>query len=263
MGGPGVIVSMNDLERGLSQNRNHDQNQHATQDVPPSNYRDQKVKPNLDYQPWLTILDEFLNPDEKNFKVSFDHRIWHFDVDIIHISASGEVGPLINCIDKAEFLKQVSNADNEPRSTLIIAEDISVAMIEALGIKYDLEPEFFACHLLGTEAFRTGGWQSPTVRFPARAPNALYDYVRKAPHYVVEFRRPYRIEGGHKKIEDLRSKETNTPRGAQILHKERGIPDTFIFEKISVYKRKGSKFGRLDCSTVEKSFYPQKKANIP
>lgn len=134
----------------------------------------------------------------------------------------------------------------------VIAKDLSRAMINALGMQYDLEPEFFACHLLGTESFRLGHWESPTVRAPVRAPNVLPDYLRKASHYTVEFRRPYHVLGGYKKIVELRSTKTSTPRGAEILKED--TPDVFVFVKISVYKRKGSNFGMLYCQTISKAF---------
>lgn len=252
MGNPGVTITIEDPERGLSQSKFHNQHQDAP---PPREYRNQKVTPKLAHRPWLKGLDEFLDPDEKGFENSQKHRLSYFDVQVIHISASGEVGSPIEYNGEngiKEFKKAISPADNECCGTLVITEDISLAMIDALGIKYDLEPEFFACHLKGTEIFRTGSWLLPTERLLTRVPNVLGDYLRKAPFYTAEFRRPYHIKGGHKEIEDLRSRETSTPRGAQILNKE--IPDTFIFEKISVYKKEGKKSGRFDCSTMRKIF---------
>jgi hypothetical protein len=244
MGGPEVEISI-DEERGLPLSENHDQ--HAMPDVPLSKYHD-KLKSKLDHRPWLEILDEFLDPNNKNFAVPPDHRLSSFNVQVINISASGEVDKPVTYKNKdatkfKEDIEEISRTNKERSGTLIIAEDLSRAMIDALGMQYDLEPEFFACHLQGTESFRMGHWESPTVRDPVRAPNVLPDHLRKAPYYTVEFRRPYHIPGGLKEIIKRRSRDTSTPRGAQLLRD--GIPDTFIFEKISVYKRKGSNFGML------------------
>jgi hypothetical protein len=188
-------------------------------------------------RPWLEILDEFLDPNNESFAVSPRHRLSFFDVHVIHISATGQVNAPITYNNATRFKEEISRADAERSGTVIIAEDLSRAMIDALGMEYDLEPEFFACHLLGTESFRKGDWELQTVR----APNILPDNFRKAPYYTAEFRRPYYIRGGLKEIIKLRSCITSTPRGVQIFRNDK--PDTFISEKISVYKRKGSNFG--------------------
>jgi hypothetical protein len=240
MAGPDVEISLDELELGLPLSENH--GQHSMPGVPRSEYH-HKLKPKLEHRPWLKILDEFLDPTTESFAVSTDHRLKHFDVQVIHISASGVVNGPITCGDATTFKDAISTNGEERSGTLIIAEDLSRAMIDALGMECDLEPEFFACHLQGTESFRMGHWESPLVRAPVRAPNVLPGCLRKAPYYTAEFRRPYHIHGGLEKIIDLRSKITNTPRGAQVLRDH--IPDTFVFEKLSVYKRKGSKFGML------------------
>jgi hypothetical protein len=166
-----------------------------------------------------------------------------FNVDVIHISESGVVGALAKYKDTIKFKQAIRSTDKERGSTLIIAEDLSQAIIDALGMQYNLELEFFACHLLGTESFRTGIWESPAVRRPPCALNVLSDYVRNAPFYTLEFQRLHHFPGGFKKIVDLRSKETSTPRG--VLMVKHNISDAFIFKKISVYKRERSNFGML------------------
>jgi hypothetical protein len=241
MGGPDVAISMGELERGLPLSENQDQHQYATPDPPRSEYSNRKVTPKLDQRPWLGILHEFLGPNNINFAVPLEHRLSFFDIEVIHISTSGKVSSPIKCKNATDFQEAISSAEKERSGTLVIAEDLSGAMINTLGMQYDLEPEFFACHLLGTEEFRMGHWQSPTVR----APNVLPDYLRKAPYYTVEFRRPYHIPGGLKKIIELRSTRTSIPRGALIVKEDN--PNVFVFETISVYKRKGSNFGMLYC----------------
>jgi hypothetical protein len=256
MGGTDVIITIEDPEQGIPLSEiNHDQHQHATPNITLAEYRDQKVAPKLRHRPWLNILDEFMDPTVDDFKKSQEHRLSHFDVVVIYIWASGEVGSPISCKGASglrEFKEAINTVDIDRRGILVMTEDISMAMIDALGTEYDLEPEFFASHLEGTQAFRTGSWQSPTVKPHVRGPNVLNDYLRKAPYYTAGFRRPYLIKGGHKEIENLRSTETSTPRGAQILNKV--IPDVFIYEKISVYKKTGENFGKLDRANMRKSF---------
>jgi len=245
MGVPEIAISVGELERGLSTTDTHAEYQEPTIAVPPSDYIDQYVGPKLKHQPWLDSLNEFLDPNEKSFAVPLHHRMSAFDVDLIHISESGVVDAPIKYKDVAKFKQAIRSMDKERGGALVIAEDLSRAIIDTLGMQYNLEPEFFACHLLGTESFRTGDWESPTVRFPPRAPNVLPDYVRKAPFYCVEFRRPYHFPRGFKEIVELRSKKTSTPRGALMLKHD--MNDAFIFEKISVYKRERSNFGTLQC----------------
>jgi len=237
MGGPDVAINVDELERGEFPKENHNQHQHTTPGyVPRSEYRDQRITPELLQRPWLDILDEFLEPNKECFAVRKNRRMLFFDVKVIHILTSGEVTLPIKCENLEQFEQAVgSNADEERNGTLVMVEDLSRVMIDALGMKYNLEPEFFANHLGGTEPFRMGKWQTPTVR----APNILPGYLRKAPYYTLEFRRPYHFPGGSEEIIKLRSNETCTPRGAQTLKED--FPDAFVVEKISVYKRKGSK----------------------
>lgn len=158
---PEVAISLNELERGLSLSESNDQ--YPMPDVTRSEYHDTCVTPKVKHGPWLEILNEFLDPNKKSFAVPPDHRLSFFDVQVIHISASGQVNTPITCKNATTFKEAISSADTEQSGTLVIAEDLSRAMIDALGMQYNLEPEFFACHLLGTESFRKGHWEPPTV----------------------------------------------------------------------------------------------------
>lgn len=239
MSTPKITINMDELERGFPVTENYGQYQEATIGIPQS--ADVTLK--LKHRPWLDSLNEFLDPSEKSFAVPLDYRLMAFDVEVMHISESGEVDAPIKCKDAVAFKQAIDRADKERGGTLVIAEDLSRALIDTLSMQYSLEPEFFACHLLGTESFRTGIWESPTEQPLPRAPNFLPDYVRKAPFYTMEFRRPYYFSGGFKELVDLRSKETSTPRPALMIKHD--MSDAFAFEKISVYKRRGSNFGTL------------------
>jgi hypothetical protein len=70
----------------------------------------------------------------------------------------------------------------------------------------------------------------------------LPDYIGKAPFYTTEYRRPYHIEGGYEQVFKLRTTETTTPRGIHMVHPD--LPEVFGSEKISVYKKRGSKIGK-------------------
>jgi hypothetical protein len=77
-----------------------------------SEYHDQKVRPKLKHRPWLDILHEFLDPNNKNFSVETQHRLSFFDIGVIHISASGNVDPPIKCKDTTAFKQAVSTVGN-------------------------------------------------------------------------------------------------------------------------------------------------------
>jgi hypothetical protein len=249
MGGLEIVTSANDLEQGPPQSGNYKQRQYEMRNVPRSEYHERFVEDNLQHRPWLDILHQFMNPKAEGFTVSPKRRMLHFDIKVIHISKSGNIESPIKCLTPTKFKDAISEEERKERSgTLIIAKDLSRAMIDSLGMKYELEPEFFANHLEGTECFRMGPWESPTVRPHARAPNLLPDYLRKAPFYTAEYRRPYHIKGGKEEVLKLRSSETNTPRGAHGLNGD--LPDIFVSEKISVYKKPGSNIGKLDCLII-------------
>jgi hypothetical protein len=244
MGAPEIVTSTNDLEQGPLQRGNHDRHEYEIRKVPLSVYYDRVVKPKFKHRPWLENLYQFMDPTSQGFEVDLGRRLRYFDITVIHISTSGEVDSIIEC-DTPDIFKNAIIDDQERSGTLVIAKDISRAMIEALGTQYELEPEFFATHLLGTESFRKGHWVSPTLLARARAPNLLPEYLRKASFYTGEFRRLYYIEGGLHKVYQFRSSETCTPRAAQNLKDE--LPDVFAIEKISVYKRPGSNVGKTNC----------------
>jgi hypothetical protein len=241
---PEIVTSTNDLEQGPLQRGNYYGHEYEMQKVPPSAYYDRVVEPKFKLRPWLENLHQFMDPTSQGFEIDLGHRMTYFDIKVIHISMSGEVDSVIKCNTPDTFKNAI--IDDQRRSgTLVIAKDISRAMIEALGTQYELEPEFFATHLRGTESYRKGHWVSPTLLARARAPNLLPDYLRKAPFYTGEFRRPYHIKGGKHEVFRFRASETCTPRAAQNLQDD--LPDIFSMEKISVYKRPGSNVGKTNC----------------
>ena len=259
MGRPEIVISTNDLEKGPPPHEEHDQHQDETRNIPPSTYLDGVVRLKLQHRPWLESLHQFMDPNSKGFAMNLANRMKNFDIKVIHFPKSGKPDSVIKCPTPEDFEGAVSE-DKERTGTLVIAKGISRAMIEALGTRFELEPEFFANHLAGTELFRMGRLESLILRPPASAPNLLPDYIRKAPFYTAEYRRPYHIEGGIERIFKLRVSETNTPRGVQIVHDD--LPDVFVIEKISVYKKKGSNIGKPGLTENQQHIGNVKKTNI-
>jgi hypothetical protein len=259
MGGPEIVISTNDLEKGQPPHEKHDQHQDETRNIPPSTYHDGVVELNLQYRPWLESLHQFMDPNAKGFAINLANRMKHFDIKVIHFSKSGKPDSVIKCPTPEDFERAISE-DKERTGTLVIAKGISRAMIEALGTLFELEPEFFANHLAGTELYRMGHPESLDLRAPARAPSLLPDYIRKAPFYTAKYRRPYHIEGGKERVFKLRGAETTTPRGAQIIHDD--LPEVFVVEKISVYKKRGSNIGKPGLTENQQHFDTTRKSNI-
>ena len=206
----------------------------------PSTYHDQ-VKLKLQHLPWLESLDQFMDHDAEGFAMSLHSRMKHFDIKVFHIPKSGKPISPIKCTSLEEF-EEAFTAEGDRAGTLLIAKGISRIMIEALGTRFDLEPEFFASYLQGTELFRMGRRISPLQLTPARAPKFSPQYIRTAPFYATEYWRPYHVEGGQESVFKLRSTKTSTPRGVQIIKID--FPEVFVMEKISVYKKKGSNIGK-------------------
>jgi hypothetical protein len=157
MGGLEIVTSTNDLEQGSPQSGNHNPRQFEMRNLSRSKYHERFVKDNLQHRPWLDILHQFMNPNAGGFAVDLEHRMLHFDIKVIHISKSGNIESLIKCRNPTEFKDAIGEEERRERSgTLIIAKDLSRATIDSLGMEYELEPEFFASHLEGTESFGMG-----------------------------------------------------------------------------------------------------------
>jgi len=250
MGGPETVISVKDLEKGPPLEK-HDQRLDEARSILPSTYFDGVVGLKKQYRPWLECLHQFMDPDAKGFAINLDRRMKDFDIKVIHFIGSGKLDSVFKCSTPEDFERVISE-DKERTGTFVIAKGLSRIMIEALGTKFELEPEFFAGYLAGTEEFRMGRYESPILRPPARGPNFLPDYIRKAPFYTAEYRRPYHIEGGEEAVFRLRATVTNTPRGVQIVHDN--LPDIFVGEKISVYKKRGSNVGKSKLKKVSNIF---------
>jgi hypothetical protein len=235
------IVSSIDLEKGPPPHEMLDQHQDETGNILPSTYHDGVVRLKLQHRPWLESLHQFMDPNTTGFAMDPANRMKHFDMKVIHFLQSGKADSVIKCSTPEEFEVAMSE-DKERGGTLIITKGISRAIIEALGTRFELEPEFFASHLEGTELFHTGYYESLVLHPPARAPAFPPEYIKKSPFYTAEYRRLYHIPGGREEMIKLRGTKTTTPRGVHMMHPN--LPDFFGSEKISIYKRRGSKIGK-------------------
>jgi len=245
--------------------------------VPPSSYRHRNVTPKLSHRPGLAILDKFMDPYNTGFAPPFEQRKSKFDIIVIHIHKNKAVQQPIRCssYDGFELAMRSRNsgtatytstvqlegwiAEEDRIGTTLFIEDLSLDMIDVLGSTYGIEPEFFADHFRGSETFRACKWLPVAVR----APKILPSCIREAPFYAIEFRRPYHLPRGLEDVIDLHSRVTNIPRGAQVIkgtHTVKGawdsnyLPDMFVYEKASVYKKKDSKIGTFNCVTVIHNF---------
>ena len=247
MGAYEIDCIQSNLERGV---RPEEEQQDVARKIPPSPYHEKMIKPQLQHSPWLESLAHFMDPDAKDFAMDRvnNHRMNLFDIKVIHISKSRKPNSIIKCSSTQDFeiaMKEDERLAGDRVGTIIIAKGISRAMIEALGSRFGVEPDFFADYLHGTELYRMG-LQQPQP--PERAQNFILRYTRTAPFYSTEFRRAYHIVGCiWKMLVQLRTTNTTTPRGINFVHEN--LPDMFGSEKISVYKRKGSRIGKCEFVT--------------
>ncbi|KAH0538895.1 hypothetical protein FGG08_004551 [Glutinoglossum americanum] len=204
--------------------------------LPP--YR-RRIKSRLLQSPGLATLDLFMSKGAES--PLFLERMHKFNIDVIHILRSGEVCAPIRCRTKDKFDTAISSEVPPNRiSTFILAKDLSHIMIETLGTRFNLAPEYFALHLRGIQPFQTGEWRP--LMFPEL--DLLPSYYLKAPFYSVEIYRSYYFPGGLPEIIELRRSETNLPRGAYVAE---GLENGAVQERASVYQ---TKLGDIDFGII-------------
>ena len=199
------------------------------------------VEASLKRRPGLQMVRDFMSthPD-----------CYCFDIQVTHILKSGQLHPHTFKCQSTDDLKRAigPSAPADRVSTIILAEDITKNVIEALGSLLSLEPEFFALHLRGHSAYRTGKWSYPT----APALDLLPSYLRDAPFYSMQFRRPSEFSGGLKEIIEIcqNPSRTHVPRPARISE---ALPVVFLDERVSVYTKRdlgGVDFGRSPMALI-------------
>lgn len=240
-----ITLLTTDLEKGPYPQRkqDHDQGLKKSLHIKEGTYYS-GVQLKLLERPWLESLQQFMDYKAEGFAMDLVKRMEHFDIKVIHVAKSGKIGAIIKCSTAEEFGRAlVQEGDVKERTgTLVVAKGLSRDMIEVLGNRFELEPEFFSSYLAGTELYRMGRADSVSLRAPPGAPSPLSSYIKRAQFYTAEYRRAYQIEGGLEGIVKLRTTKTSSPRGVQPVHG--ALPDFFAAEKISVYKRRGSNIGK-------------------
>jgi hypothetical protein len=89
---------------------------------------------------------------------------------------------------------------DERHSTVVLAEGFSYKMVETLGSRLQLEPEFFASHLHKTQNLCNGEFEEDMVQCLEMQPS----YYSVAPFYSLLFGRYYHFPGGMEDLYDLR-----------------------------------------------------------
>jgi hypothetical protein len=222
-----------------SKNRRAPVHAYPPQAPPRGKYHQEHIADKVDCRPWLKALDEFLDPAlSNNFGADPSQRLDAFDIKVLCIYSSRAVSNVIHCYGAAQFREERANIqmDQDLQGQIFRVEDLSAAMINTLGAELNVDPEFFANHLEGTQSFRLGPKNKPTSRDPIMLPNEL----RKAPYYSLSFRRPYHMPSGLEDVVKARKNRVLT-RGVQLLGE---FSAAFGVEKISVYKKRGDPFGK-------------------
>jgi hypothetical protein len=156
---PKVTIGTNDLEMGSLQFEKHDKAQCNNPIFLPGTYYTEVVEPKMQQRPWLQSLHQFMDPSTEGFGMSLFKRMNHFDIKVIPVPKAGKANSVIPCRTPDDLEKALSE-DGNIIGALVIAKGLSRAMIESLGTRFGLEPEFFASHLAGTEIFRTGYFET-------------------------------------------------------------------------------------------------------
>jgi hypothetical protein len=188
-----------------------------------------EIKNRLREMPGLAILDQFmqLKPPQ-----GFEGGV--FSIDVLHVLKSGELSGLVETYrTPEEFHSAIEKAPPGRIGSFALVSDLSSEMIEALGSRFNLCPEFFALHLRETQCFREGKFRRPTCL----ELDVLPSYFRKAPFYCLEICRSYPFPGGLAEVGKTRASKTNTPRGC---YKMRELLNITVRERVSIYETQTS-----------------------
>src|SRR2546421_10585015 len=111
----------------------------------PSRYH-RDIKKRIPKRPGLTILDCLLDDLLNDRAIRLPGKSHELNVTIVHILKSGSVETPIKCHIRAAFEAAIIGPPGKLGS-VVIAKDFSYEMVETLGMRLGLEPEFFALHL--------------------------------------------------------------------------------------------------------------------
>jgi hypothetical protein len=184
------------------------------------------ISDRLEEMPGLTILDQLMQQRPTNGS---------FNIQILHVLESGELFPpktLECCSTPEEFHHTFSGAPLNRIGSFVLVDNISAEVVETLGSRFNLRPEFFATYLRETQNFREGRFR-PSKYCELEV---LPSYYREAPFYSLELCRPYPFPGGLEEIAEMR-RSINNARGFYLM---RGLEGASARERVSVYETKTS-----------------------
>ena len=121
MSKPEIELGTDDLEKGPSPLRKHDQHHDITQNIPQNAYHDRVVVLKLEQRPWLESLHQFMDPKAQGFAMDLANRMKHFDIKVINFPKSGKPDSVIKCSTPEGFEAAVGR-DKERTGTIVIAK---------------------------------------------------------------------------------------------------------------------------------------------
>ncbi|KAI9766655.1 MAG: hypothetical protein M1839_004795 [Geoglossum umbratile] len=185
------------------------------------------INDRLEEMPGLTILDQLMQQKSKK---------GFFHIQILHVLESGELFPPPEtreyCSTPEEFHHTFSGAPFNRIGSFILVDNISAEVVETLGSRFNLRPEFFAIYLRETQNYREGRFR-PSKHCELEI---LPSYYREAPFYSLELCRPYPFPGGMDEIAEMR-KSGSAARGFYLMQ---GLDGVSARERVLVYETKTS-----------------------
>ena len=175
--------------------------------------------------PRLQLLADFMSNEVwiEGFHTPNDVEKRMKKVDVTSFDL-GIKSPVAKTFTDFSTLEAHLNSEQEPKATRVLfVEDISRDVIELLGSKFRLEPQFFENHLRGIQRFLAQQWMGDkTLRLECSLATRL-----KRNFFTISFRRPYQFDSWESLI-PLRRK-LNIPRIGSVVH------NLYLRERVSVY----------------------------
>ena len=145
-----------------------------------STYR-QIVTNSLGKHPELRYLERFLNDNRKGNEVCQDRATLYHNAILLD-RINGQWVPRSQNQDFRSW-EPSEGADGQA----IVLDYLDTETIEYLGLRFDIDPQFFQAHLAGCEQHYRGGWAPSHL---TSAP-CLRSTRRRAQFFSIDYRRPY------------------------------------------------------------------------
>lgn len=194
----------------------------------------------LPHWPHLRIVTDFMSVDLKDTPTPFAKRMFKTDVRVVDIISEQYCGTYRTTSENLTFgdLAQFQQFLEKPRENgsrnvnvrLIMVEDLSAKLIETLGSKFNIDPDFFAQHL-GEWSRHYRGFCSNSPERAGSVPYPLNTNVREQGFRHFTFQRAYEWQG-----EEWIKKTNLANSNLWRPHISRGIkPEVFVNERFSVF----------------------------